>query len=193
MRAKVFRTLGALLGAALVLLAIPLAKVGPGPAWLNAIPLLLTGALFLRYGITGKTRLIPRKTMQQNLLGEIELVSGQWAGQKHFPPIDRPIYVYFEDDAAFTDEQIEEAWQMVLGSYPALVESVVRNLPGQYPDLGLSDDFSNSHVTLESVYIMSPETVGLTWGLTIQSGKDAEYEVVSKYDRDGFEILGVGH
>ncbi len=193
MRAKVFRTLGALLGAALILLAIPVAKFGPGPVWLYAIPSLLTGALFLRYGIMGKTRLIPRKTMQQDLLGEIELVAGQWAGQKHFPPIDSRIYVYFEDDAALTDEQIEEAWQTVLDSYPALVESVVRKLPEQYPDLGLADDFSNSHVALESIFIMSPETVGLTWGLTVRGGKNAEYEAATKYDRGRFEILGVSH
>lgn len=193
MRAKVFRTLGALLGAALILLAIPAANVGPGPIWLNAIPSLLIGALFLRYGITGKTRLIPRKTKQQDLLGEIELVAGQWAGQKHFPPIDRPIYVYFEDDAAFTDEQIETAWNTVSGSYATLVESVIRKLPEQYPDLGLPDDFGNSHVTLESIYIMSPETIGLTWGLTVRGSKGAEYEAATKYDRGSFEILGISN
>ena len=193
MRTRLFRILSTLLGAALLILALPVATYGPGAAWVNGIPGLLIGALFLRYGITGKTHLLPRKTKQNSLLGEIELIAGQWGGRKHFPPAEHPIHVYFENDAALIDEQIETAWNTVSESYPDLLDRVVRALPEQYPDLELSDDFGQSHVTLESIYIITEHSIGLTWGVTVKGGSDAEYEAATRYDSGSFELLGVAH
>lgn len=57
MRTKVFRKLASLIGIALVIGAIPIARYAPDgfwPRWIQPLPFFLFGSIFLIYGISGR-------------------------------------------------------------------------------------------------------------------------------------------
>jgi len=98
---------------------------------------------------------------------------------------DATVSVYLPEAASDEDgEEYSSAWQVLVDSYPALVDLTDLKLR-EYLDahsslvVPLGDRPANDYLVLEAVSFESVDRIVLHWGLVPETGAETEYELVA--------------